>query len=221
MRLFSIFLRKKEAKQAEASRSENSGIESRFSEIREDIERLRGHVDTIHIAIRNHDDQLGKHREHLQKCDLDLEQLVQRVAQTMRTERVGQETSSLSNEPENPILVPPLTSDNAPCRLDIDQFTEQERRIMEAFFCNKDTWLSYAKVGQILGKSAYTVKNQMRQIRKRGELFDRKTGRQSRNLFRLRGDLRIEKYLNVGRSIERPVPTAGADRPDHRKADAQ
>jgi hypothetical protein len=48
-----------------------------------------------------------------------------------------------------------------------------------------------------LSRSPYTIKNQIRQIRLKADLFDRTVGDQSRNRFKLKDGLRIEKYLNV------------------------
>jgi hypothetical protein len=58
--------------------------------------------------------------------------------------------------------------------------------------------LSYADIGRILNKSPLTIKNQMREIRLKANLFDRSIGEQNRHRFKLKKDLRIEKYLNVG-----------------------
>jgi IS30 family transposase len=57
--------------------------------------------------------------------------------------------------------------------------------------------LSYTDIARALNKSPYTVKNQMRQMRLKADLFDRTVGDQSRNRFKLKDGLRIEKYLNV------------------------
>ena len=59
-----------------------------------------------------------------------------------------------------------------------------------------------------------TVKNQMNQIRHKADLFDCAVGPQSRNLFRLKDDLKVEKLLKVGRPMGRPVAIPEADRSD-------
>lgn len=63
--------------------------------------------------------------------------------------------------------------------------------------------MSYADVARLLNKSAYTVKNHMNRIRQKADLFDCTIGPQSRNLFTLKDDLRVEKYLKVGRPVQR------------------
>ena len=90
---------------------------------------------------------------------------------------------------------------------------------MAVFFQNKGQWMSYADLGRILNKSAYTVKNQMNQIRQKADLFDCTIGSQSRNLFALKADLRVEKYLKVGQPTERPVSMPQPDPSDHKEAE--
>jgi DNA-binding CsgD family transcriptional regulator len=96
-------------------------------------------------------------------------------------------------------------------KLDIDHFSQQEKRLLAIFFQNRNMEMSYADVARVLGKSAYTVKNQMNQIRRRADLFHRSTGDQGRNRFRLKEDLRIEQYLHVGRAVESPASTFVTD----------
>ena len=105
-----------------------------------------------------------------------------------------------------------------PQQFDIECFTEQEKRVLAVFFQNKGMRMSYADVARTLNKSAYTVKNQMNQIRQKADLFDCTIGNQSRNLFALKADLRVEKYLKVGQPNERPVSMPEPDQSDAEKA---
>jgi hypothetical protein len=57
--------------------------------------------------------------------------------------------------------------------------------------------LSYVDVARSLNKSPYTVKNQIRQMRLKADLFDKMIGDGGANRFKLKDGLRIEKYLNV------------------------
>ncbi len=68
---------------------------------------------------------------------------------------------------------------------------------MAVFFQNQGMALSYVDVARALNRSPYTVKNQIRQMRLKADLFDRTVGDESRNRFKLKDGLRIEKYLNV------------------------
>ncbi len=71
--------------------------------------------------------------------------------------------------------------------------------------------MSYADVAALLDKSAYTVKNQMNQIRQKADLFDCLIGHQSRHFFKLKDDLKVEKYLELSRPTERPASMARPD----------
>jgi hypothetical protein len=84
--------------------------------------------------------------------------------------------------------------------------------LITVFFGNRSRPLSYADAAALLGKSAYTVKNQMNQIRQKADLFDCSIGRQSRHFFKLKDDLKVEKYLDLGRPIERPGSMVAPDR---------
>jgi len=94
--------------------------------------------------------------------------------------------------------IPVSTGDESAQKFDINRFSQQQKRILAVFFQNQDMTLSYADIGKILNKSPLTIKNQMREIRLKADLFDRSIGEQSRHRFKLKKDLRIEKYLNVG-----------------------
>jgi hypothetical protein len=80
--------------------------------------------------------------------------------------------------------------------------------------------MSYVDVATALGKSAHTVKNQMNQIRHKADLFDCVTGPESRNLFKLKDDLKVETRLKVGRPVGRPVSTTEPDQSSAEQAKA-
>jgi DNA-binding CsgD family transcriptional regulator len=172
--------------------------------MRTDIDQLLGRVGTIDIAIRRHDDQLTAHQacieEHRQRF-LTLEQKVTiPLAQPMALRHIVRHT------PENNLCLSPHCTRETPVQhFDIGRFTEQEKRVLAVFFQNKGMRMSYADLARVLNKSTYTVKNQMNQIRQKADLFECTIGDQSRNLFTLKADLRVEKYLKVGQPIERPV----------------
>jgi DNA-binding CsgD family transcriptional regulator len=182
------------------STEEHRRIAAAFSHIKEDISRLDGQIGTIHIALHKHDDEITECRDislRHERTLVDLEQMVRSPSVQPRP-NTDQPTGT---------TVSPSTR-----RLDIDRFSEQQKRLLAVFFQNRDRAMSYADLAVILGKSAYTIKNQMNQIRHKADLFDRVIGPQSRNFFRLKDDLKVERYLDVGRSIGRPVSMAGSDR---------
>ena len=182
------------------STEEHRRIAAAFSQIKEEITRLHGQIGTIHITLHKHDDEIAECKDIAMRHErtlVDLEQLV-------RT------PPALPRPPIDPTTG--TTAAPAPRRLDIDQFSEQQKRLLAVFFQNRDRAMSYADLAAILGKSPYTIKNQMNQIRHKADLFDCVIGPQSRNFFRLKDDLKVERSLDGGRSIGRPVTMAEADR---------
>jgi len=173
-----------------------------------DVENIQAQVGTINIALKKHDDELSKHRKLISEHSEGLKNLEQKLnaASITPTEQVNT-ISPRSVEATNPSTTAKSTIQQSTQKFDINRFSEQEKRILAVFFQNKTARLSYVDVAKMLNKSAHTIKNQMRQIRQKADLFDLTVGNQSRNLFKLKDDLRIEKYLNVGQPIERPIST--------------
>jgi len=165
---------------------------------------LQGQINTINIALKKHDDQLLEHKQLINintNSQKKLEQLVESLSvQISESNSYATENTTRSSPDQS---IPPKSIQ----KFDIDQFSEQEKRILAVFFQNKSSRLSYLDLAKMLNKSAHTVKNQMNQIRQKADLFERTIGRQSRNLFKLKNDLRIEKFLNIGQPTEQPIST--------------
>jgi len=202
MAWFDIFRKK--------SRDKTPGMAARASQ---DISHMLAEMGTIHLALRKHDDKILEHdRIIAAHADLvsNLEAKVT-AAMNLPADSHGLRVSCPQGVvPAQQARLPEPTSG----KYDVSHFTEQEKRILAVFFQNKGRRLSYADVGQILDKSAYTVKNQMRQIRQKADLFHQSIGDQSRNLFTLKDDLRIEKFLNVGRPTGPPLPVTQVNQSD-------
>jgi len=209
MGLFTLF-RKKRKRQKQRKRSSNTSKKTRpdINKIKGQIENIAGQINTINIALKKHNDQLAEHAQYIKNNSKGLEkleQILEAVPISSATRTCGSDSYGSENTtrfgPDQPTQPKPAQ------KFDIDQFSEQEKRILTIFFQNKSSRLSYLDIAKMLNKSAYTVKNQMRQIRQKANLFDQTIGRQSRNLFKLKNDLRIEKYLNIGQPIELPIST--------------
>lgn len=205
MGLFTIFKKKKRKRR---SRNPGSGAKPAIRKIEADMGDLQAQIGTINIVLKKHDDELSEHTrlisEHTKGLE-KLEQMVENAGITLPVKESIPATRPVQRS--NPSTVPESTSKLSDQKFDINRFSEQEKRILSVFFQNKGTRLSYVDVARTLNKSAHTVKNQIRQIRQKADLFDRTVGNQCRNLFKLKDDLRIEKYLNVGQPIERPLST--------------
>jgi DNA-binding CsgD family transcriptional regulator len=186
------------------------GTNMALTGMRTDIDQLLGRVSTIDIAIKRHNDVLAAHETRLQEHAQRFQTLEQRLAipavQPVTFRQAGRH--AYENSPR--LSAQPFRAGPAQ-QFGIEQFTEQQKRVLAIFFQNKGIRMSYADVARVLNKSTFTIKNQMNQIRQKADLFDCTIGNQSRNLFALKADLRVEKYLKVGQPNERPMPMPERD----------
>jgi DNA-binding CsgD family transcriptional regulator len=175
------------------------------------VRKLDAQIETIHIALRRHEEAIAECRnltDQQGKTLIRLEDLVDHLAAPVPVyaERPVRRTWT----PASPPVVAPIGP--VPVhQLDVNQFSPEERRLLSVFFQNRGREMSYADVAALLDKSAYTVKNQMNQIRQKADLFDCLIGRQSRHFFKLKDDLKVEKYLELSRPTERPVSMTELD----------
>jgi len=167
-----------------------------------DLERLSGRLHTVDIALKRHDDQLARQQARLQEHAEIFQTLEQRIAisptSPMTFRAAGRQRGAVGSQVSSGAARPKPAQ-----QFDIEQFTEQQKRLLAVFFQNKGRRLSYADIAAVMNKSACTIKNQMNQIRQKADLFECSIGPQSRNLFKLKDDLRVEQYLKVGQPTER------------------
>lgn len=213
MGFFSLFRSKRKVVPRQRSMYPDSQATALLWSMRTDIDQLRGRLHTIDIALEKHDDQLIRHDTQLKGHEQKIQTLEQKITETPAQAVTPRRPvrSDIKDAPTSTQCTPTAP----PQQFDIDQFTEQEKRILAVFFQNKGVNMSYADVATALNKSACTVKNQMNQIRQKADLFHCTIGNQSRNLFTLKGDLRIEKYLKFGQPIERPLSIPEPDQSDY------
>lgn len=168
----------------------------------QDIGFLKTQVNTVNIVLKKHDNDLLEHENLITGHSRKLESLEQMVGAhqvnpsvpiTMPSVRSVERLHSSTRS------VPAIGESTQ--KFDINYFSEQQRKILSVFFQNQDMALAYMDIAKILNKSPHTIKNHMREIRLKADLFERSIGEQSRHRFKLKTDLRIEKYLNVGQAI--------------------
>jgi len=177
----------------------SSKAEQAIGKIGADVKSLQAQVNTVNIALKKHDDDLSEHRNLITEHSQGLEKLEQKVSDVQIVPPAQQTIPTVRPfEMPNPSTTSVPTTIEATGKFDINRFSEQQKRILAVFFQNQGMTLAYADIAKILEKSPHTIKNQMREIRLKADLFDRSIGEQSRHRFKLKNDLRIEKYLNVG-----------------------
>lgn len=210
MGIFNFFKKNRKVKTKQDGRKTKpySGKKDVIEKIEADVERFQAQLNTVNIALSIHNNELAEHTRLIKEHTKGLESLEQKLnAVSIRSPPEAEPTPPISVIASYPPKAIKSTTPESPQKLDINRFSEQEKRILAVFFQNKGNRLSYEDVAKMLRKSAHTIKNQIRQIRQKADLFDRTIGNQNRNLFKLKDNLRIEKYLNVGQSIERPMST--------------
>jgi len=110
------------------------------------------------------------------------------------------EKKELEGEPINHRLKEPINRltpiNQATENLKYDDFSEQEKRIINMFLQHKEMALSYKDLGKLLNKSANTIKFQMRMITTKYNIFSKMIGDNNKNRFRLRQGIKIEKAID-------------------------
>ena len=188
-----------------------------LSNVSDQIVSLDAEIGTIHMALHQHESEITECRNLTDQHGKTLMQLEQ-IVNSQPAEPTSHLHRSIDMSLPPPALSAAESAAHAPARrLEVDRFSDQQKRLLAVFFQNKDREMSYADVAAALGKSAHTVKNQMNQIRHKADLFDCITGPESRNFFKLKDDLKVETRLKVGRPAGRPVSTTEPDRssPEH------
>jgi DNA-binding NarL/FixJ family response regulator len=200
MGFFDLFRKKRKAYSSKRRQSKTSvaKLKQSFEKARVDIDVLHVRTQTINALLEQYSKELSEHKDVIEQHSARLSKLEQAVNWQPSNRRLA--LNSQPNRPDqasNPL--PAATPGNLPLpqKLDVDYFSEQEKRILAVFFQNQGMALSYIDIARTLNKSPHTIKNQVRQMRLKADLFDRTVGDQSRNRFKLKDGLRIEKYLNV------------------------
>ncbi len=200
MGLFDIFRKKKKVKTKKKRRRKSSTPKTRedIIKLNSDIKNLQSQIGTIDIVLHKHDDDIAEHSILIAKHFRNLQKLEQLVAnQPVSPPRFDSLPASRPIATTNP---PPL-SHTAPLqhapKFSVNRFSPQEKRILSVFFQNTGMALSYVDIAHSLNKSPSTIKNQMRQINIKADLFTESINEENRKRFKLKDGLKIEKYLNV------------------------
>ena len=200
MGLFDIFKKKKKVK-TRRKRQRKSSIpktKENIIKLNSDIKNLQSQIGIIDIVLHKHDDDITEHSILIARHSRNLEKLEQLVAnQPINPPKFDSFPSSRPVTTTNP---PPL-SQTIPLqqaqKFSVNRFSPQEKRILSIFFQNTGMALSYVDIAHSLNKSPNTIKNQMRQINIKADLFTESINEENRKRFKLKDGLKIEKYLNI------------------------
>ena len=196
MRLFDFFKRRRKTvirRKRHCSRKPDIAGKSEA-----EIHQLQMDVQALKTALGRHSSELIEHKRLIDGHCTKLAQLEQ-IVSTPSTVPAAPEptltnrsiTTTNQSVPINLPLVLPVQKHN------IENFSQQEKRILTVFFQNPNMALSYVDVASALNKSPNTIKNQLRQLSIKANLFEKAIDDQNRNRFKLKDGLKIEQYLNI------------------------
>jgi hypothetical protein len=183
-------------------------LKEAIEKARTDLDRLQAQTEAIGATVDQHAKQLSEHTRLIEEHSARLSSLEQRIGrQPAHLGWGGTGQAGRSDQASNPASSAAMIAPPSSQKLDLNYFSEQEKRILAIFFQNQGMALSYVDIASALGKSPHTIKNQIGQMRLKADLFDRTIGDESRNRFKLKEGLRMEKYLNLGQPTSRPAST--------------
>ncbi|MHC4333330.1 MAG: helix-turn-helix transcriptional regulator [Planctomycetota bacterium] len=189
MRLFNLFRKKRKRRIRHRQIDTGTRRQKHRDLFERDIKLIKSELEVINIILRRHDQDINENSLLLEKHSQRLEQLVEKEPASHTSVPI-----SPSSRPNSTTM--PVQSIGAETqKFDINMFSNQEKRILAAFFEHQGMALSYRDIAQMLNKSPNTVKNQMHQINLKTDLFKRTVDPDQRNRFRLKDGLKIEKYL--------------------------
>ncbi len=200
MGLFDIFRKKKKVKTKKKRRRKSSAPKTRedIIKLNSDIKNLQSQIGTIDIVLHKHDDDIAEHSILIARHSRNLEKLEQLVAnQPVSPPRFDSLPASRPIATTNPPPLSHTASLQQVPKFSVNRFSPQEKRILSVFFQNTGMALSYIDIAHSLNKSPNTIKNQMRQINIKADLFTESINEENRKRFKLKDGLKIEKYLNI------------------------
>lgn len=189
---------RKKRKPGSRKHRRDASSKQNFQKITKDIQDLQTRASTFNTILRKHSREITRHKSLLERHCEQLDTLDQLVLKSpVHPANIDLPTVNRLDTSPNSATSTQRQSQQQIQRFDIARFSEQEKRILTVFFQNKDMALSYADIAKYLGKSPNTIKNQMRQVSMKADLFNYTIGNESRKRFKLKDGLKIEKYLGI------------------------
>jgi DNA-binding CsgD family transcriptional regulator/uncharacterized coiled-coil protein SlyX len=194
---------RKKSTARQRSPATDEALHEAFGRVKQDIQKLDDTVAEINRSLTQHTELLEKHNALLDNQTNRLGKLEEMVsAQTVRklmldlpinrppeaTNRLIESTPRLIATKSEPVNQVP--------ELDLQTFSPQEKKILKVFLAHRHMALSYLDLAKALGKSPHTVKNQLRQMNIKSELFDKITDDENKNRFKLK------KHLNITTTLD-------------------
>jgi len=205
MGLFS-FLFKKNTEPVESQEQSVVDHKCGCDELKDQIDSLQREVKTIHIAVSSHQTLINRNYDIIKQHTGKLQSLEDKLTcqQNYDTNIFDSPIKQSTCRDRNlPIHNPPAieqTPKQQSGKLELSHFTPQEKKILSIFFNDRDMQLSYADIGRTMGKSPHTIKNHIRQMRMKADIFRQSITNEGRKRFQLKDGLEIQNYLNVNQA---------------------
>jgi len=143
MRLLGLFGKRRRTNDSVTKGESDSTAMDALVQLTADLERVNGRFSTVDIALKRHDDQLATHDAILQEHTQTIQTLEQKVAVSLAPlttfRQAGRQRADSGSHVSSGSAHP-----NPPQHFDIEQFTEQQKRLLAVFFQNKGRRMSYA-----------------------------------------------------------------------------
>lgn len=200
---------KRNAKRKVKNRSDP--IELAFGRVKRDFNKLKAqsqslqqHCDQHDRIIEDHSQQLQDQRNRFQKLEERLGPQLPHVPLELNhplPEMIDlpahhHQSISRPTEPTNRPVATKTVDQSILSELDMDRFSNQEKKILSVFLSHRQMALSYCDVAKTLNKSPHTVKNQVRQIMTKSNLFEKFVDNQQKNRFKLKPNLKVKASLD-------------------------
>ena len=195
-------------KAKQAKRSSDKPLEPKiaaaFSKVKRDMKALRTDLAQANTKLAQQTDTISDHTKLLHKCTSRLDKLEDIAATAPEISSLPELATSRpetsTNRPAeaiNRLVATRMNEATSPGKFDLANFSAQEKRIMGVFLAHREMALSYLDIATYLGKSANTIKNQIRQMNMKSSLLDKAVDADKKNRFRLKKHLKIEADLDA------------------------
>ena len=172
-------------------------IAQAFSRVKRNIKTLKTDLADTNAQLARQNSRIAKNTRLINNHNSRLNELEDIVSTGSITPPLQKNPTNRPSHPTSRLVATKPTQVESLERLDMDSITEQEKKIIGVFLDHHDMSLSYQDIAKSLDKSPYTVKNQMRQMNMKADLFDRIVDSQNKNRFKLRKYLKVETKLNT------------------------
>jgi ATP/maltotriose-dependent transcriptional regulator MalT len=205
MRFWNLFTKKRRIDQLKESIDQNI---KKLEETHSQFSELKNHIQTTDLLLQRHDQLINEQGLVLKNHSKQIQSLETLVARSP-VSRTEAQASTINNKVRSSSgIYPSANKESAGSdMIDMTCFSQQERKILSVFFQHPDMGLSYRDISEFLHKSPHTIKNQLRQIRMKADLFTQSTDQGSRNRFRLKEGLKIDNILNLKQTTSQPDPS--------------